>query len=152
MKKGIKRVISVLVMCALVAMLSACGGKEESATCRLDQNGTSIEIKIDAKGDTITKWTQTSTMSTEGLGEEMVAALEGVIEEMKTTYSQYSNVKYTGTVSGDSVTEVVEIDMTDKDGVQQLVDAGLLPVEGNASRLSMKQTVENLKASGYTVE
>lgn len=152
MKKSIKRVVSVLVMCALVAMLSACGGKEESKTCTLTQDGSTVEIKIDAKGDIITKWTQTSTLSTEGLGEEVVATLEAAIDQMKTTYGEYSNVEYSGSLSGNSFVEVIAIDMTDKDGVQKLVDAGLLPVEGNASKLSMKQTVENLEKSGYVVQ
>lgn len=149
MKKGIKRVISVLVLCALVAMLTACGGKEETTTCRLEQEDVIMEIKIDAKGDIITKWTQTSTIT--NLDEDVKAVLESVVDELKAGYDGYSNVEYTTKFENDSFIEVVAIDMTDKDGVKKLVDEGLLPVEGNASRLSMKQTVENLKSQGYVV-
>lgn len=153
MKKGMKRVASILMMCALMAVLGACGaGKEETATCKIEQEGVAVEVKIDAVNDIISKWTQTSIIPIGDMSEDDKALIDAVIDQMTETYSAYSAVNYDAQLKDGSFVEVITIDMTNKDDVQGLVDENLLPVQGNASRLSLKQTVNNLKASGWTVE
>ena len=153
MEKNAKRLISVLIMCAMMVMLAACGGdKQESATCTTVQDGVSIEVKIDATNDIITKWTQTSTISTEGYDEETLAYFDDVIEATKEIYAAYDKVDYNMTKTSDSLVETITIDMTDSATIKNLASAGLLPVEGSTDKLSLKLTVESLKSSGWTVE
>ena len=153
MKKNVKRLISVLIMCAMMVMLGACGAdKQESVTCKTVQDGVNIEIKIDATNDIITKWTQTSIISTDGYDEATLAYLDQVIDATKEIYAAYDKVDYDMQKKDNSLVEVITIDMTDSATIKNLVDAGLLPVEGDASKLSLKLTVESLKSSGWTVE
>lgn len=152
MKKNVKRLISVLLMCAMMVMVGACGAdKQESATCTIEQNGVNIEIKIDATNDIITKWTQTSTISTEGVDEATLASLDQVIEATKTVYAEYDKVDYQMNKTDKALVEVITIDMTDSATTKSLAEAGLLPVEGDASKLSLKLTLESLKSNGWTV-
>lgn len=153
MKKSVKRLISVLIMCAMMVMFGACGAdKQESATCKIDQDGVSIEIKIDATNDIISKWTQTSSISTEGVDEATLASLDAVIEATKEIYAAYDKVDYNMQKTDNALVETITIDMTDSATIKSLAEAGLLPVEGNAEKLSLKLTLESLKSSGWTVE
>lgn len=148
--KSFKRILSaVLVCCALVAMLAGCGKKEETVTVRIEQNGVVMEITMDAVNDVIKKWTQKSTIS--GLDEATMAAMDETIEATKATYAAYDKVQYTMEKNADSLVETIIIDMSDSATVKELVAAGLMPVSGNADRISLKLTVQGFKDQGYTV-
>ena len=152
MKKNVKRLICVLMLGVMMVMLGACGAGMQTATCKIEQNGVVIELTMEANNDIITKWIQTSTISLGELDEAAKAVLDAVVEQSKTNYAPYDKVSYKVTTTNDMMVEVITIDMTDSDTIKGLVDAGLLPVTGNASKLSLKKTVKNLKSQGYTVE
>ena len=68
-----KKAAGILLAGCMVVGLTACGGgKEETTTCTLEQNGVVIEMNLVAKGDKVTKLTQTSTINVEGYAEEQL--------------------------------------------------------------------------------
>lgn len=151
MKKIVKRLTCVLLMGAMMVMFTACGVGKQTATCTAEQNGVAMEIVIEAYNDIIQKWTQTSTISLEGVDDDTMAYLNALIETSKAMYAPFEKVSYTTTTTDTEMVEVVVIDMSDSDTIKSLVEEGLLPVEGNASKLSLKLTVEGFEKQGYTV-
>lgn len=127
-------------------------GEQESAVCTIVQDGISLEVKIDAVDDLITKWTQTSSIPTDGLDEEALASFDEAIEQAKAIYAEYDKVDYQMEQTDDALVETIIIDMTDSATIESLADAGLLPVDGDASALSFKLTVDALRSSGWTVK
>lgn len=152
MKKYVKRLICIIMMAVMMVMLGACGEGQQTKTCTVVQNGVEMEIIIEANNDIINKWTQTSTVSIEGLDDATIAVLESLLEEMINTYAKYDKVSYEVKKTDSELTEVLTIDMSDSETVKSLVEEDLLPVEGNASRLSLKATVKGLEEQGWTVE
>ena len=148
--KGLKRSISaVLLCCVLVAMLAGCGKKEETVTVRMEQDGGVMEITMDATNDIITKWVQKSTIS--GVDDAAMEILEPTIKATEDTYAPFEKVEYKTERNGDTLVETITIDMSDSATVKALVDAGLMPVDGNSDRISLKLTVQSFKDQGFTV-
>lgn len=128
----------------------------ETVVCKREQNGVSTEIRIDADDDIITRWSQTVMMSTSEMSAVELAILDAAIEDVKDTYAAYDKVTYEARKIGSDFIEVFTIDMSDTATVQELIEAGLLPVKGNSgsnsSKLSLELTVEGLKSQGWSVE
>lgn len=150
-----KKLVSVLLICCLALGLTACKGEEEQKnvlTCSMEQNGVTIKMSFDAKGDTITRITQESVINTESYDEDQIAMIETAVEEAAAAYKEIDGIEYS-TEQGD--TELIEkiIIPTDKDTLQAVVKAGLLPVDDeDVTELSLKSTQENLESMGWTSE
>ncbi|MDE6166942.1 MAG: DUF1307 domain-containing protein [Acetatifactor sp.] len=148
--KGLKRSISaVLLCCVLVAMLAGCGKKEETVTVRMEQDGGVMEITMDATNDIITKWVQKSTIS--GVDDAAMEILEPTIKATEDVYAPFEKVEYKTERNGDTLVETITIDMSDSATVKALVEAKLMPVDGNSDRISLKLTVQSFKDQGFTV-
>ena len=150
-----KRHMCAVVAGAAVLCLTACGGEEEgrnAATATIEQNGVTMTMSFDAKGDEVTRITQESVIDLSGYSEEMIDALNSTVESAEETYAEVEGVEYScGQEDGKMVERIVI--PTDKDTLRAAVEQGLLPVDDeDVTQLSLKATTDNLEAAGWTVE
>lgn len=147
--KKMKRIMCFVLACIMVFSLTACGGKEQTKVLTIEQNGVAMEYQIDAKGDSIHTITQTSSIDCSGYSADDIAMIEASIAEYATIYEAYEGVTYSSEVTDTAIIETIKLDVSDGDLVQSLSDAGLLPVEGDGTNLSLEKTVANLTAQGW---
>lgn len=150
-----KRHMCAVVAGAAVLCLTACGGEEvvrNTATATIEQNGVTMTMSFDAKGDEVTRITQESVIDLSGYSEEMIDALNSTVESAEETYAEVEGVEYScGQEDGKMVERIVI--PTDKDTLRAAVEQGLLPVDDeDVTQLSLKATTDNLEAAGWTVE
>ncbi len=150
-----KKIVSMILVCIMAMSLMACGGKEveDAAVCTMEQNGVTITMALDAKGDTITKIKQSSTISIEGYSEADVETLQATIDQAAEAYKDIDGVEYSIDQKDTQIVENINMNVGDKDTLKAVVDGELLPVDDkNVTKLSLKATAEALEASGWTVE
>lgn len=150
-----KKQLCALMAGAVMFGLAACSGGEEvqnAATATLDQNGVTMTMSFDAKGDVVTKITQESVIDLSGYTEEQIGALNSTVEAAEGIYAELENVEYScGEENGKLVERIVI--PTDEDTLKAVIGEGLLPIDDeDATQLSLKATVDNLESSGWTVE
>ena len=144
-----------MLSCMMLLGLTACGGEEEvknAAVGTFEQNGITITMSFDAKGDKVTRLTQKSVIPTEGYTEEPLQALREVVDQAAATYDDFESVEYTSEEEEGQMVETIVIP-TDEETLKQVVEAGLLPVDDeNVTELSLEQTKKNLEDTGWTFE
>lgn len=150
-KLRMRKILTVVLTCISVLMLVGCGGKEQSVTLTTEQMGVKVAMTLDAKGDKVTKISQTNTVPIENLTEEQKTAIDDAIEQAASSYEGYEGVTYSHEITDTEVKEIIAIDMTQKDAVEELSKQGLLPIEGSSSNISLEKTQENLIGQGWEV-
>lgn len=149
-----KKQLCALLAGAAMLSLTACGGGKEvqnAASATLEQNGVTMTMSFDAKGDVVTKITQESVIDLSGYTDEMIDEINATVETAKETYAALDGVEYSCEEEDGKLVETIVIP-TDKETLQNVVDQGLLPVDTeNVTQLSLKATTENLEDSGWTV-
>ncbi|MBO5460862.1 MAG: DUF1307 domain-containing protein, partial [Ruminococcus sp.] len=129
-----------------------CGNSEPTTvTLTMEQNGATIDYKLDAKGDVVQTITQTSTVDCSAYTEEQLAVIEESAGQYAASYEGIEGVTYSIETVDTNLVETIVIDATNSDSLQELSDLGLLPIEGSSSSISLEKTVENLEALGMTV-
>lgn len=150
-----KKQLCALMVGAAMIGLTACGGGKEvqnAATATLEQNGVTMTMSFDAKGDVVTKITQESVIDLSGYTEEQIDMLNSTVEAAEETYADLENVEYSCEEEEGKLVERIVIP-TDEDTLQAVIEQGLLPIDNaDAKLLSLKATVDNLESSGWTVE
>ncbi len=150
-----KKQLCALMVGAAMLGLTACGGGKEvqnAATATLEQNGVTMTMSFDAKGDVVTKITQESVIDLSGYTEEQIDMLNSTVEAAEETYADLENVEYSCEEEEGKLVERIVIP-TDEDTLQAVIEQGLLPIDNaDAKLLSLKATVDNLESSGWTVE
>ena len=150
-----KKQLCALMAGAVMLGLAACGGEEEvqnAATATLEQNGVTMTMSFDAKGDVVTKITQESVIDLSGYTEEQIDMLNSTVEAAEETYADLENVEYSCAEEDGKLVERIVIP-TDEETLKAVIGQGLLPIDDeDATRLSLKATVDNLESSGWTVE
>lgn len=140
---------------AVMLGLAACGGEEEvqnAATATLEQNGVTMTMSFDAKGDVVTKITQESVIDLSGYTEEQIETLNATVDTAEETYAALENVEYSCEEEDGKLVERIVIP-TDEDTLKEVVEQGLLPVDDeNVTQLSLEATVDNLESAGWTIE
>lgn len=140
---------------AVMLGLAACGGEEEvqnAATATLEQNGVTMTMSFDAKGDVVTKITQESVIDLSGYTEEQIETLNATVDTAEETYAALENVEYSCEEEDGKLVERIVIPM-DEDTLKEVVEQGLLPVDDeNVTQLSLEATVDNLESAGWTIE
>lgn len=147
-------------LCALLAWtvmlgLSACGGEEEvknAAVAKIEQDGVSMSMSFDAKGDTVTRITQESVIDISGFTEDQIAALDAAVASAEEIYAELDGVEYSSEQSDGQFVETIVIP-TEGDILKAVVEQGILPVDNEElTELSLESTVDNLESSGWTIE
>lgn len=150
-----KKQLCALMAGAVMLGLAACGGEEEvqnAATATLEQNGVTMTMSFDAKGDVVTKITQESVIDLSGYTEEQIETLNATVDTAEETYAALENVEYSCEEEGGKLVERIVIP-TDEDTLKEVVEQGLLPVDDeNVTQLSLEATVDNLESAGWTIE
>lgn len=135
--------------------LTACKEEEEvkgAGKASIEQNGVTTTMTFDAKGDTITRVTQESVMSIEGLTEEQLQIIRDAVTDAEKEYADISSLEYTTEEKDGQFVETIVIP-TDEETLKAVVAAGILPVSGDdVTELSLEQTKESLGDAGWTVE
>ncbi len=158
MRKMFKRIGTILLSSMMVAALAGCGSsKEEKAVlrCKQEQQGYAVEMVFDAKGDEATKLTQSSTLDLSELPKEAVDVVDSTLKQMEETYKNIKGVDYSYKKDKNKLTETVVIDLN-PETIKTMTESGLLPIQSNSDKpvkvISIKQTRESLKNSGWTIE
>lgn len=150
-----KKQLCALMAGAVMLGLAACGGEEEvqnAATATLEQNGVTMTMSFDAKGDVVTKITQESVIDLSGYTEEQIETLNATVDTAEETYAALENVEYSCEEEDGKLVEQIVIP-TDEDTLKEVVEQGLLPVDDeNVTQLSLEATVDNLESAGWTIE
>lgn len=150
-----KKQLCAFMACAVMLGMTACSGEEEvqnAATATLEQNGVTMTMTFDAKGDVVTKITQESVIDLSGYTEEQIDALNSTVESAEETYAALDGVEYSCQESEGQLVERIVIP-TDEDTLKEVIEQGLLPVDNeDITQLSLEATVDNLESAGWTVE
>ena len=150
-----KKQLCALMAGAVMLGLAACGGEEEvqnAATATLEQNGVTMTMSFDAKGDVVTKITQESVIDLSGYTEEQIETLNATVDKAEETYAALETVEYSCEEEDGKLVERIVIPM-DEDTLKEVVEQGLLPVDDeNVTQLSLEATVDNLESAGWTIE
>ena len=150
-----KKQLCALMAGAVMLGLAACGGEEEvqnAATATLEQNGVTMTMSFDAKGDVVTKITQESVIDLSGYTEEQIETLNATVDTAEETYAALENVEYSCEEEDGKLVERIVIP-TDEDTLKEVVEQGLLPVDDeNVTQLSLEATGDNLERAGWTIE
>lgn len=150
--KKMRRVVAGLLALGMVFALTACGGKEQTVTYRMEteQNGLKMEdtMTLSAKGDTVQKISEVVKVDTSTLQDEQKEQINTLYDQMVELYKAVDGVECTGEKSDTSYTITIDIDATGN-AVKELSEQGLLQVDGNANRISLKVTGTSLESAGY---
>ena len=148
-----KKTISAILVVTLLLALVGCGSAEpQSVTLVYEESGVHMEQLLEANGDKCHTMTQTTTIDCTGWPEEQMQLLEEAVAEYSGIYAQYEGVTYSTKTEGSSFSEILVLDISNADLVKSLSEAGLLPIEGEAKYISLKQSVDNMTAQGWTVK
>lgn len=150
--KRMKRMLGLILTGLMVLAMVGCGGKEQTKVLTYEQSGVVMEYKMDAKGDVIHTITQTSVIDCSQYTEDQILQMEEMIEEVSPVYEEIEGVTYEVTRDGDELKEIITIDASNADALEELSDAGMLPLEGDGSKISLEKTVESLEGQGWTVQ
>ncbi len=148
-----KKIVSVVMVLCMTLALAACGGKEQTVSYQMEQEESGLKMvdtmTLDAKGDKVVKITEKIEMDMSGFDEatqdQMVVMYDALVEQ----YAAVEGVECTGSAGTGAYTITITIDATG-DAVETLASQGLLEIEGNGSKLSLKATGESLEAGGYS--
>lgn len=150
-----KKKLCALLACTVMLGLSACGGEEEvknAAVAKIEQDGVSMSMSFDAKGDTVTRITQESVIDISGFTEDQIAALDAAVASAEEIYAELDGVEYSSEQSDGQFVETIVIP-TEGDILKAVVEQGILPVDNEElTELSLESTIDNLESSGWTIE
>ncbi len=151
MKKILPVVLTILCMLSLVA----CGGTEETKNALVltydEADIIHVEMAFDAKEDVVTRITQNTTVDLSKFTEDQIAQLEQAADTSKVQFDKIKGVEYSRERKDNKLLEKIVIP-TDKETLKAVIDAGLLPVEGNAGQLSVSKSKETMTKSGWKVK
>lgn len=150
--KPMKRMFCLLLTTLMILSIIGCGGKEQTTTLLYEGSGITMEYKMEAKGDIVHTITQTSTLDCSAYTEEEIAEIEELLAQTSTSYDAYEGVTYESSVEDTTLKEIITIDASDSDTLTALSEAGLLPIDGDTSKISLQKTVESLESQGWVVQ
>lgn len=148
-----KKLMGALLVGCMALALTACGGKEQTVSYEMEQTQNGIVIKdnmkLEAKGDKVTKLTETMAIDMTVCDDEQIAMLNEAWDAMTEQFNSVEGVKATGSETDGVYTLTAEIP-ADSDTMKALTELGLLSVEGSTGAISLKNTGSALEAGGYT--
>ncbi len=149
-----KKITGIVTVFVLSLALTACEGKEQSVTYSLETEVDGLRMTdtmtLNAKGDHVQTITEVVVFDLADFDETTQAAL---IEAYAAIVEQYNSVEGVECVdeSGESSYSItIDIDATG-DALSQLMELGLLQVEGDADALSLSATGDALEENRYTL-
>ncbi|EAC3452400.1 DUF1307 domain-containing protein [Listeria monocytogenes] len=146
--KMLKKGTAVLFVMVMAMMLVACGGKEETRTFTLSQNGVESKLVYTYKGDKVTKQTAENTMSYTALSVSSKEDAEKLLKETSDKFQNIDGLKEKIEYKDDKAIETVEVDYTKIASEDMNKIPGM--ASGDASKgISMKESAKLLESQGY---
>lgn len=144
--------IGAALLCATM-FLTACGGKEQSATYQMvtEQSGITMTdtMTLNAKGDTIQGITEVIALDMSSFDDDTYAQMGEYYEELVGMYQAIDGVECTAEDKDKVYTITVTIDATG-DAISELASQGLMEIEGDSEgKISLKASGESLEANGF---
>lgn len=138
-----------LFVMIMAVMLVACGGKEETKTFTLSQNGVESKLIYTCKGDKVTKQTAENAMSYTALGVSSKEEAEKMLKETSDKFQDIDGLKEKIEYKDDKAIETIEVDYT-KISSEDIKKIPGMSTSGDASKgISMKESVKLLESQGY---
>lgn len=140
------------LLCAAM-FLTACGGKEQSATYQMvaEQGGITMTdtMTLNAKGDVIQGITEVIEMDMSSFDDDTYDMMGEYYEELVKMYQAIDGVECTSEEEGKVYTMTVTIDAT-TDAISELANQGLMEIDGDSEgKISLKASGESLTANGF---
>ncbi|EDN7593888.1 DUF1307 domain-containing protein [Listeria monocytogenes] len=146
--KMLKKGTAVLFVMVMAMMLVACGGKEETKTFTLSQNGVESKLVYTYKGDKVTKQTAENTMSYTALSVSSKEDAEKLLKETSDKFQNIDGLKEKIEYKDDKAIETIEVDYTKIASEDMNKIPGM--ASGDASKgISMKESAKLLESQGY---
>ncbi|ENA7833977.1 YehR family lipoprotein [Listeria monocytogenes] len=146
--KMLKKGTAVLFVMVMAMMLVACGGKEETRTFTLSQNGVESKLVYTYKGDKVTKQTAENTMSYTALSVSSKEDAEKLLKETSDKFQNIHGLKEKIEYKDDKAIETIEVDYTKIASEDMNKIPGM--ASGDASKgISMKESAKLLESQGY---
>ncbi|EKF1959712.1 YehR family lipoprotein [Listeria monocytogenes] len=146
--KMLKKGTAVLFVMVMAMMLVACGGKEETRTFTLSQNGVESKLAYTYKGDKVTKQTAENTMSYTALSVSSKEDAEKLLKETSDKFQNIDGLKEKIEYKDDKAIETIEVDYTKIASEDMNKIPGM--ASGDASKgISMKESAKLLESQGY---
>ncbi|EAK8416593.1 DUF1307 domain-containing protein [Listeria monocytogenes] len=146
--KMLKKGTAVLFVMVMAMMLVACGGKEETRTFTLSQNGVESKLVYTYKGDKVTKRTAENTMSYTALSVSSKEDAEKLLKETSDKFQNIDGLKEKIEYKDDKAIETIEVDYTKIASEDMNKIPGM--ASGDASKgISMKESAKLLESQGY---
>ncbi|EAF2256221.1 DUF1307 domain-containing protein [Listeria monocytogenes] len=146
--KMLKEGTAVLFVMVMAMMLVACGGKEETRTFTLSQNGVESKLVYTYKGDKVTKQTAENTMSYTALSVSSKEDAEKLLKETSDKFQNIDGLKEKIEYKDDKAIETIEVDYTKIASEDMNKIPGM--ASGDASKgISMKESAKLLESQGY---
>ncbi|EFR86043.1 YehR, partial [Listeria monocytogenes FSL F2-208] len=141
--KMLKKGTAVLFVMVMAMMLVACGGKEETRTFTLSQNGVESKLVYTYKGDKVTKQTAENTMSYTALSVSSKEDAEKLLKETSDKFQNIDGLKEKIEYKDDKAIETIEVDYTKIASEDMNKIPGM--ATGDASKgISMKESAKLL--------
>lgn len=150
--KRMKRMLCLILAALMLVSMVGCGAKKQSTTLVFEQPGVTMEYKLDAKGDVVETITQSSIIDCSMYGEDEIQAIEDMISQVEPIYEEIDGVTYEVERGDSTIIEIITIDASKADTLKKLSESGMLPIDGEASKISLKLTVESLESQGWVVK
>ena len=151
------RRISVFFLAIVMALsLAACGGAQKTVVLRGDLSSsvgvpTTDTFTLTANGDIVKTINEVLEMDLSDYDDAskdyLIATFDSLIMEPA---KAINGVTCSGRTVGNTYIIEMTIDCTG-DAVEKAADAGLISVEGDAGKISLKQTQSSLEQQGYKV-
>ncbi|EAC4591110.1 YehR family lipoprotein [Listeria monocytogenes] len=146
--KMLKKGTAVLFVMVMAMMLVACGGKEETRTFTLSQNGVESKLVYTYKGDKVTKQTAENTMSYTALSVSSKEDAEKLLKETSDKFQNIDGLKEKIEYKDDKAIETIEVNYTKIASEDMNKIPGM--ASGDASKgISMKESAKLLESQGY---
>ncbi|EHD1582337.1 YehR family lipoprotein [Listeria monocytogenes] len=146
--KMLKKGTAVLFVMVMAMMLVACGGKEETRTFTLSQNGVESKLVYTYKGDKVTKQTAENTMSYTALSVSSKEDAEKLLKETSDKFQNIDGLKEKIEYKDDKAIETIEVDYAKIASEDMNKIPGM--ATGDASKgISMKESAKLLESQGY---
>ncbi|ELU8150622.1 YehR family lipoprotein [Listeria monocytogenes] len=146
--KMLKKGTAVFFVMVMAMMLVACGGKEETRTFTLSQNGVESKLVYTYKGDKVTKQTAENTMSYTALSVSSKEDAEKLLKETSDKFQNIDGLKEKIEYKDDKAIETIEVDYTKIASEDMNKIPGM--ASGDASKgISMKESAKLLESQGY---
>ncbi|EAD2138347.1 YehR family lipoprotein [Listeria monocytogenes] len=146
--KMLKKGAAVLFVMVMAMMLVACGGKEETRTFTLSQNGVESKLVYTYKGGKVTKQTAENTISYTALSVSSKEDAEKLLKETSDKFQNIDGLKEKIEYKDDKAIETIEVDYTKIASEDMNKIPGM--ASGDASQgISMKESAKLLESQGY---